>query len=236
MAINLGGAGPQREGAGSIPPSSIVRVCCELREASGEFTTGHPLVFRARSGLQGLDIIFHVNAGQFEGRKIYESFWIPPFLQDIELSAGQAGSCRDGHSKIQAMVEACRGIHPDEVNDAARSINDWSDLNGMVFPVKVGAKVDGEYIKNNILRIIGLDKEEEYNTVMNGGEYITDKPLPVIPAAKNQQPQTQSGYQTKQPQGGGGYQANPKTQSGYQTKQPQGNSTNTAPKWAQRSK
>lgn len=231
MGIDFNNSPEQKTGnGGAIPPKSIVKVRLEIREPSGtKISSDHPLVTIFGTGLIGFDCVFEVIAGTYNENKIYENLFFRPDFQSIQLTTGQTGICNGSDGKMRAMIEASRGIDPGDGGQAAitaRMIQDWSDFQGMEFPVLVGIKkqkVDDQYINNNIMRII-TPEDDDYQTVMGGGEVISKLPLPATP-----EPQKT----------GGGYSA-PNTQGGYQApNQTQGQATNQSqpnqggkPAWA----
>jgi hypothetical protein len=197
MAINFNDSPEQKTGGGAIPPKSIVKMRLEIREPSGtKCHESHNLVTVFKSGLIGFDCILEVIAGQFNENKIYENLFFRPDFQSIEMTTGQTGICNGSDAKFRAMIEASRGIDPGDGSPAsvnARMINDWSDFQGMEFPVLVGIKkqkADDQYINNNIMRII-TPEHDDYQKVMGGGEIISKLPLPATPEPTK----TGGGYQ-----------------------------------------
>lgn len=248
--IDFSDAPDQKTGGGAIPPKSVVLLRLKIREATGKGATDHPLIKQFRTGLVGLDCEFEVVVGTFEGNKIWENLFLPVAMQpaDMALTRGQEGICKSSHAKIRAIVEAARGIHPQEDNGPARSINDWHDLDGMVFPGLIGVKKvesGDEFINNTLTRVITIDRED-YKNVMNGGEFVSELPLPELPEPNQAkgQPATQ-GYQSPaerqgQPQTTGQLPAqayhNHPGAGGYQQKAAQGNAgaahQGGKPQWA----
>ncbi|SDE21508.1 hypothetical protein [Desulfuromonas thiophila] len=182
--INLGEAQEQKEhgGAGQIPPKSLVKVRLEIRKPK-KADPQDAAVTICSSGLKGLDCEFTVVSGRFEGSRIWENIFLPPAMQSIQLTKGQEGVCNGGFARCRAIIEAARGIDPDDPA-GNRNINSWFDLHGLEFPAKVGVdkpKAGDQYVNNNIAKVLTV-KDEEFKTVMGGGEVITDEPLPEIPA------------------------------------------------------
>lgn len=182
--IDLGQAGQQKEGVrGTIPPQSIVKVRMEIRKPKKP-DQQDPAVTIFKTGLKGLDCEFTVVSGQFEGVRIWENWFLLPGLQTITLTDGQRGICDGSMAKARAVVEAARNLDPADPS-ANRTIQFWSDMDGLEFPVKVGVDVPkhgDRYLNNNIIKVI-TPGDEHYTTVMGGGEVISDKPLPEIPPA-----------------------------------------------------
>lgn len=233
--IDFGGTPEQKgRGNGPIPAKSIVKIKMTIREPSGsKVFEKHPLITKFSSGLLGLDCMFEVVTGTFENCKIYENWFLRPEFQAISLTKGQEGICRGSDAKMRAIIEASRGINPTDGSPAAiqaRKINDWADFQGMEAPAKIGVdkpNAGDQYINNNIMRIVTIDREE-YQTVMSGGEIISDIPIPEIPAAKNQTSDTKSG-----PAGGwgGGHQSQGQ-QTGNAQAQQQNQAQGGKPSWA----
>lgn len=182
--IDLGQAGQQKEGVrGTIPPQSIVKVRMEIRKPKNPDPLD-PAVTVFKSGLKGLDCEFTVVSGQFEGVRIWENWFLPPSMQTISLTKGQEGACNGAFAKARAVIEAARNLDPADPA-ANRTIQSWFDLHSLEFPVKVGVdtpKPGDQYLNNNIIKVL-TPGDEHYNTVMGGGEVISDKPLPEIPPA-----------------------------------------------------
>ncbi len=181
--INLNDAEPQKERVyGPIPAKSLVKVKLEIRQPkAGKADADDPAVTVYSSGLKGLDCEFTVTGGKFEGVRIWENLFLPPAFQTIDLSKGQAGICNSSYSKMRAMVEAARGLDP---NDPAadRNLASWFDLHGLEIPVKVGMnKIEpgDEFINNNISKVLTPDAAN-FKTVMAGGEAISDEPIPEL--------------------------------------------------------
>lgn len=166
-------------GAGPIPEDSIVAFKMTIRPPkAGKEGSTHSLFCKSGKGNEYLDVEFEVNSGAYAGRKVWQNFTLVGSDQAAKISM----------RTLRAIVESARGIAPSDASPAAaagRQLSDWDDFNSMVFLAKVGCKVeqsqkDGNYYVNNeIKRIITLD-DEEYSK----GEYISDKPLPTVPAAE----------------------------------------------------
>ena len=181
MAINFNGAGPQGSGGSkTAPEDSIVRVKLNIREPkAGHISETHPLLTVPNSGKANhyLNCAFEITDGTYAGGKIYQNF----------VLAGSEKATNISMAAFRAIIEAVRHISPsdDSPNAAAsRQVNDWSDFNGMEFPVKVGVEISqcGKYVNNNIKRVITMD-DDGYEEVMAGGEIDSGKPLPTPPAS-----------------------------------------------------
>lgn len=164
-------------GAGAIPEDSIVAFKMTIRPPkAGKEGNTHNLFSKSGKGNEYLDVEFEVSSGSYAGRKIWQNFTLVGSDQAAKISM----------RTLRAIVESARGIASSDASPqaaAGRQLSDWADFNSMVFLAKVGYKVeqsmkDGNYyINNEIKRIITLD-DEEYSK----GEYISDKPLPAVPA------------------------------------------------------
>lgn len=169
-------------GAGAIPEDSIVAFKMTIRPPkAGKEGTTHALFCKSGKGNEYLDVEFEVASGVYAGRKIWQNFTLVGSDQAAKISM----------RTLRAIVESARGIAPSDASPAAaagRQLSDWADFNSMVFLAKVkcvveqSQKDDNYYVNNEIKRIITLD-DEEYKA----GEYISDKPLPTIPAAGEKQ-------------------------------------------------
>lgn len=189
--IDLNQAEEQREGTGgskAAPPDSIVLVQMILRQPKAGSEGSMPMLTRSSTGLEQLDCEFMVAQGSYQGAKWYD-----------RLSVGNAHT--EGQKKavdiamrtIRAMVESSRGINPKDASPQAaqqRVLQSWEELNGIYFPAMLDAVVGDanaqgkRYVNNKLKRVITPDKAEEYALVCGGGEIITDKPLPEVPAAE----------------------------------------------------
>lgn len=192
--INLGDAPEQKEGVGGpIPPKSIVKVRMELRKPKKP-DPQDPAVTIYSSGLKGMDCEFTVIGGQFDGLHIWENWFLPPSMQTVTMTKGQTGACNGSFAKARAVIEAARGLDP---NDPAanRTIQSWFDLNALEFPVKVGIqkpRPGDQYLNNDIAKVL-TPGDEFYTEVMGGSEVITSEPIPSIPPATQSAPPAAGG-------------------------------------------
>lgn len=163
-----------------IPPMSRVLVRLTINYPdNGRNGTQYPLTSSRSSSLEFLSTSLEVVSPSFRGQKIRHNFNL-------------VGGSTEGHSKainisrkqIRALVEANSGIHPDDNSPQAvqaRKLNAWTDLEGMTFPVTVDCEVsnnNGKQYVNNVLKNIVTVEDSEFAMLRNGGESITDKPLP----------------------------------------------------------
>lgn len=157
--------------SGAIPKGSIVRVKLNIRKPAPEWCYGD-YFFKSPKGLLGLDAEYEVISGLYVGRKIWECIWLTPGHQNIRLNPGQITACNIGGARVKAILKAARNT---ETN---LSINDWLDLNGLVFGVVVGLKNKPNkkgYWNNTIAKIV-TPKMNFYADVMRGAEFISDGP------------------------------------------------------------
>lgn len=175
--LDFNSAELQNEGTGSaIPEDSIVAFKMTIRPPkAGKEGTTHNLFCKSGKGNEYIDVEFEAQ-GTFAGRKIWQNFTLVGSDQAAKISM----------RTLRAIVESARGIAPSDASPAAaagRQLSDWADFNSLVFLAKVKCVVeqsqkDGNYYVNNeFKKIITLD-DEEYSK----GEFISDKPLPSVPA------------------------------------------------------
>lgn len=188
-AFDFNQDGPQREFAGSkaAPPGSILKVRLTLRHPKqGKQQGSHPLLTNSGKGSEYLDAEFEVVGGTFQGTKIWD------VMLFSGQSQGQQTAASITRSRLRAMLEASRGIMPNDQSPAAaqaRKINGFEDLQGIEFPIRVGAELSEpqvkngkrvQYVNNTLDKVITPD-QPEYAQVMSGADVITDNPLPEIP-------------------------------------------------------
>lgn len=188
--IDLNNAEEQREGTGgkACPPDSIVMVQLILRQPKAGSEGSMPMLVRAQSGLEQLDCEFVISGGAYAGAK-----WFDRLSVSNAHTEGQKKAVDIAMRTIRAMVESSRGINPKDASPQAaqgRILQSWEELNGIYFPAMVDAVVSEpnsqgkRFVNNKLKRVITPDRAEEYAHVWNGGEIISDKPLPEIPAAE----------------------------------------------------
>lgn len=189
--LNLNNEAEQKTGGGGcIPDKSIVKVRLEIRTPSQvKYSPLHPLVQQynpgpgKRVGLVGLNCCLEVIAGQYAGSKIFENIWLPAHIQAPGIDDGQRGSCIDSGAMLRSIFESARGIHPEDPSPAKDNLA-IDVFQHIEFCIMVGikkVKAGDQFVNNKIKRIITLKDEAEYHHVMQGGEIITDIPLPVLP-------------------------------------------------------
>lgn len=188
--IDLNQAEEQRDGTGSkaCPPDSIVMVQLILRRPKAGSEGSMPMLTRAQSGLEQLDCEFVISGGAYGGAK-----WFDRLSVGNAHTEGQKKAVDIAMRTIRAMVEASRNINPKDASPQAaqgRVLQSWEELNGIFFPAMLDAVVSDanaqgkRFVNNKLKRVITPDRAEEYAHVWNGGEIISDKPLPEIPATE----------------------------------------------------
>jgi hypothetical protein len=170
MNMNFNDAGTQFESGGDfelIPNDTIVDVVMTVRPGhvgdGGWLTQGKPTL-KSISGWHWLDCEFVIIGGELDKRKFWQLFMVvnPQPAEGYAESAEKTANIT--RSNFRAMLESARGIRPDDETPAgqqARQIDNYSDLNGLQFKVKMGVEkgTDGYNDKNKIKCIITPDME-----------------------------------------------------------------------------
>jgi hypothetical protein len=178
----------QRGGDDAIPSFSMVLVKLSFRAPKEAMRTRYPLVACTGSGILAFDAEYEVVSGTYMGNRIFEYIFLPNVFQVLpRLSEGQEHMCKAYGRKLRAMIEAVNNITPEDTSGRAQHLRKvpLDKIHGSIFPVKVGIKpprAGDVYINNSVRRIVTPDRKE-YAQLMAGGEIITDRPLPLIPAA-----------------------------------------------------
>lgn len=190
MAIDFNNEEEQKERSnGTIPPGSKVLVVLSIEKPTYAHDL-HDYVSVSKQGLLGLWVKYTVIAGTYEGSKWHENIWLQEGQQEINLNDGQRTACRIGGARIRAIIEASRGIMPEDKSPKAaraRVIGDWLDLNGMRFPVKVGISKEavksksGQLFWPNVTLAVLTPDKEDYTGIMEGGEVISSSEIPSLP-------------------------------------------------------
>ncbi len=185
--LNLNDAAEQSKGSRVLPPMSKVLVRLTIQTPTADSVGSSPELTRRAIGLEQLSTTLEVVTGSFTGAYFYHNFNI-------------AGASTDGHYKaidismrhIRALVEAARGVSPKDASPHAtqcRMLQSWSELHGLIFPVQVDCKESEKGYINNIMKSVITVDDADYQTLLQGGEIITDKPIPT-PKAQGQNTQT----------------------------------------------
>ena len=184
--LDFNGEEQQKQRAyGPVPAGSRVLLRMDLvkpRYADEQ----HEYVQRAQSGLRGLWVEFTVAFGTYEGVRWRENVWLPTGHQSVRLTEGQTKGCNMWGSRLKAALEASRGISPKDTSpkaSRARQTQDWMDFHGLEFPAVLGianesytGRNGNEYWNNTMSRVVTAD-DNDYRTIMDGGEIITDGPI-----------------------------------------------------------
>ena len=169
---------------GPIPPNSLVWVKMNIITATKDQTVSslHPLLCLKKStGNHFLNCQFDVISEAFNGAKLFGIF----IVQGSETAMNIANSL------LRAALEAARGIDPNDITPRAvqaRQVSDWSDFDGLEFPIKViceQPKAGAKYVNNKIGKIITVNMEEN-EQVKGGKEMITEDVIPKIPDLETQ--------------------------------------------------
>ena len=192
MAIDFNNEEEQKERSnGTIPPNSKVLVSLSIEKPNYAHDLNEYIAV-SKEGLLGLWVKYSVAAGTYEGSCWHENIRLPEGQQELQgMDEKQRLACRIGGARIRAIIEASRRIHPEDKTPSAcrnRQIQDWLDLNGMEFPIKVGLEKEVKQSKksgvffwpNKTAAIITRDKPE-YDELMNGGEIISSSEIPPLP-------------------------------------------------------
>ena len=174
--IDFNTADTQTAQAGAIPEDSIVPFKMTIRAPkAAKQGENHSHACKSAKGNEYIDVEFEAQ-GTHAGRKVWQNFtlWGSEAAKKISMRT------------LRAIVESARNISPSDASPIAtqgRCIADLLDMNDMVFLAKVKCVVeqsqkDGQwYVNNEFKKIITPDDTEYAN-----GEFISDKPLPPVPA------------------------------------------------------
>lgn len=167
MAISFNDAQPQQSGDFDlIPADTIAPVRLNLR---GEKAT-------KAGDARMLDCEFIVTAGPYAKRKVWTNMMITS-----NGSEGHNKAVSITMSAVRAMLESAYGVGEDDKSpDAmqARTINDWTDLNGLEFLAKFGIEKskDPQYPDKNTVKAVGT-KHADYAAFKPAKPKSTSKPV-----------------------------------------------------------
>ena len=180
MSIDFNAAEEQRDPIhGPVPAGSRVLLKLEVLKPKNE-SQRMPFVAVSQKKLYMLWVHLTVHAGSYQGFKWTENWMLPEGEQQVQLTEKQKVACRISYSRMRGVIEAARGIDPKDKSQQANSrrvINNWLDLERMIFPARVNVADDGREYNgrtiwdNQIARVITPDMEE-YRELMQGGEFI----------------------------------------------------------------
>lgn len=182
MAFDLNEAQPQKM-FGPVPEGSSVKVRLDLVPAKNPHPKDDRIHVSAKSGLLMLSCRFTVVAGTYEGYSWRELWTMPVGSQpkEVEMTQGRMKSCTINHQKIRAIVEAAKGVNPNDNSAAARAARDIGSItkiDGMEFPATVKIDAGHEYNNrmyyNNEISYIVTPDRQKYKELMAGGEFINE--------------------------------------------------------------
>src|SRR5262245_39132257 len=167
MSYDYSNAPPPRGDFEPVPAGKIVTVAMHIRPGNaGE----DGLLKRSQDGgCEMLDLEFTIIDGDYKGRK----FWEYLILQGTTPGHAQAADISRG--TLKAILDATRGLKPDDMSDAARAARtvELKDFEGATFLAKLGIEkggpkkdnagsATGEFWpdKNTIAQVITRDKAE----------------------------------------------------------------------------
>ena len=199
MSIDFNAAEEQRDPIhGPVPAGSRVLLKLEILKPKNE-SQQMPFVAVSQKKLYMLWVRLTVHSGTYQGVKWTENWMLPEGSQQVQLTEKQKLACRISYSRMRGVIEAARGIDPKDKSPQANSrrvINDWLDLNGLVFPARVvvaddGREYNGRTIWDNQIARVITPEMEEYQELMAGGEFINPDGATVgrnAPKSNNQTP------------------------------------------------
>lgn len=214
MAFDLNDAEVQaeRKKYGPVPMGSKVLIRMEYKEASRNPHPKSNYISVSARGLNMAWVEFTVAAGEYEGVRWRENWMLPAGMQSVSMTEGQTKACSITYSKMRAIVEANRGIDPNDKSAQAagkRKLGSIMDLNGMTFPAVVGLAKEGREATDrngnsrvywdNVVSTIITPNRKEYAELMAGGEWINPegvtsrenggfRPQAAVPSVPNDDP------------------------------------------------
>lgn len=138
-----------------IPAGSVLQLVMNIR-AGGAGDSGW-LKQSKSSDAQMLDCDFIVENGKYAGRHIFQNIIISGGKVDEH---GESIGGKIGRSLIRSIIESAKGIDPTDTSEkaqAARRLEGFQDLIGLVFTARIGIEKDktGNYMdKNKIARVL----------------------------------------------------------------------------------
>ncbi len=161
MSLDFNDA-PRQQSFELIPAGTIVPVAMKVRP--GGVGEGGWLKASQSSDAMMLDCEFVVTEGEYANRK----FWSYFVLSGGKLNdKGESIGGNISRGQLRAILESARNINPtDESPQArqARSVDNWGDMNGMVFLCRVGIQKDktGQYDDKNVIKAVITPDMPEY--------------------------------------------------------------------------
>lgn len=182
--LNLNNASEQREGSSLIPPKSKVLVMLNIEAPSSDRVGSYPELNKSQnSDLEYLNTTLEIIAGSYKGKQIYHNFNVHGASTEKQQKAIDISM-----AQLRALVEAHNRISPKDNSpqaQKARMLNSFGELNGKIFPIEVkctekALQKTGEVIIVNELKSIVTTEDADYAHLMNGGEVISDEPIPQV--------------------------------------------------------
>lgn len=221
--LNLNNASEQSTGFSIIPPKSKVLVIMNIEAPASDRIGSYPELCRSKSSnLEYLNVTLEVLAGSFKGKQIYHNFHVMGAETEKQKKAVDISM-----SHLRALVESACHISPKDNSpqaQKARMLNSYGELNGKIFPIEVkctettSQKTDETFIVNSLKAVVTVD-DEDYANLMNGGEVISNEPIPQV---------SKQAEQARKPAWGNSSQSAPAGQYNSQ----QNGMQNKAPSWA----
>lgn len=190
--LNLNNASEQSKGFSLIPPKSKVLVMLNIEAPASDRVGSYPELNRSQnSNLEYLNVTLEVLSGTFKGKQIYHNFNVQGASSEKQQKAVDISM-----AQLRALVEAHNHISPKDNSPQAqkiRMLNSFSELNGKIFPIEVKctettSQKTGDTLIINSLKSIVTMEDDYYAELMNGGELISDEPIPQVsqPSAAQQ--------------------------------------------------
>lgn len=189
--LDFNNAKEQSKGFSVIPPNSKVLVSLKIEAPASDRRGTYPELCKSQnSSLEYLNAVLEVVAGSFKGKQIFHNFNIYGASTEKQKKAVDISM-----SQLRALVESACHISPKDNSPQAqrmRVLNSYSELNGKVFPVEVKcsertSQKSGDNLIVNELKYIVTVEDTDYNALMNGGEVISDSPIPQVTSPNTEQ-------------------------------------------------
>lgn len=148
---------PEGVPRGTIPHSTKVLLEIAVKEPRKSKRGSHPLLNRDDDGGEFLSTTLTIVAGVFVGQVIHHNFYTTP------ASRGYAAS----RAALCAIIESARGVTPGDASPQAcqaRTLIDWSDLNGMQFVGVVGEKKGRVHASRYLAKVVPCGEKDEQHT------------------------------------------------------------------------
>lgn len=189
--LDFNNAQEQSKGFSVIPPNSKVLVALKIEAPASDRRGSYPELCKSQnSSLEYLNAVLEVVAGSFKGKQIYHNFNVYGAATEKQQKAIDISM-----SQLRALVEASCHISPKDNSPQAqkmRVLYSYSELNGKVFPIAVKcaertSQKPGDILIVNELKYIITVEDADYAALMNGGEVISDTPIPQVTGQKTEQ-------------------------------------------------